>query len=159
MANIELAYRVRMTCWHGQAEGESIGTNGLGPCLGMIIRKGGQVYCGHMSCAIGLGLPEQKAANLNRIRISTHGVLVNTKVTKPVDAIAFASGQPDATTKAMHAVAKEYFETKEEMHKNFGIYWKDGKVQFAAENDKMAGAQTSPGPESEYDMDGPFNVK
>jgi len=156
MTCIPVYYQVHMSYSHKEPESKSIGTDGLGPCLGIIIRAKGQVFCGHMSCEI---VP--MGDGVKKIHQIASRLLIIQNL-KPIDSIYFASGSPrDKTTKTMHAAINEVLGTDADLQTGFGIYWKDGKVGVLPKvTDSVLGTVKSPrDPTQPNTKAGPFNVR
>ncbi len=155
--NVQVYYQVCMSYAHKEPESRSIGTCGLGPCLGILARSHGQVFCGHMSCGL-TGIAEHRA----RIMESARTLMVIQNLA-PIDELYFAAGAPDTSTRWMaEAISRLFFpdNTPLGINRAFGIFWKGGDVGFLPlVNDTVQGTVRSPRDPSQPDEpDGPFNV-
>ncbi|KAN0040203.1 hypothetical protein ACTA71_012093 [Dictyostelium dimigraforme] len=146
---VQVSYKVHMTYYH-ESTG-SIGTDGLGPCVGIIAKKtNGSIFCAHIASSLS-GIP----SNVPIITAKTTE-LIN-KYLKNADLVEMscASGNiKDSSATAIHKGLVDAYGTKvKALVQGTGIYFKDGAVGLV-QADTIKG--TTEGPS---DDNGPMDIK
>lgn len=150
MANVD--WQVYMTHALSVPSSSSVGTDGLGPCLGVIIRESNRIICIHLSCSKRAGSPRvPEIGAMGDITTLTHKLWTSLAI--KADGIWTASGQPDNTTKAMDMGTFAYYGVK--MKKGFGIYWKAGQCSLLAGWNENITPKLG---QSENSTNGPFDI-
>ncbi|EAL65506.1 hypothetical protein DDB_G0283783 [Dictyostelium discoideum AX4] len=149
MVVITVSYKVHMT-YYSESAG-SIGTDGIGPCVGIIAKKtNGTTFCAHIASSI-----QGIDANLPSITSKTTE-LIN-KYLKNVDLVEMSCVTGNLKDKSANAIYKgitnAYGAKVKALVEGTGIYFKDGAVGVVkAETIKG----TVEGPNA---FDGPMDVK
>lgn len=149
MPIINIDYQVFMTYGHAVPAATTIGTDGLGPCLGIVARRNdGQIFCGHLACSLA-GLP----ANKDRIKAAAKAILLaNVGAADAVGRVDCASSQNDPTMRWMFEAAQETY-ADVGFQQGFGIYWNGAAVAVVDMATELSGAVKGP-----HDDAGPLDV-
>jgi hypothetical protein len=151
MPTINIDYQVFMTYSHEVTSNVTIGTDGLGPCIGIIATKiNGNIFCGHLACTLAA-----TPANAAAIKAQTIAVLAAQMGAKDeVENVYCASGQPnDRSSKwMMEAIVSAYSKTS--FKQGSLIYWNGANPEISDDfNTTLTG--TTEGPK---DDSGPFEA-
>jgi hypothetical protein len=151
MATITVDQQVFMTHGDAVAKAQSIGTDGLGPCVGLIAVLGnGKVFCGHFACSV-TGEPKNK--DLVKAK-ATALLAAQIGPAAGVQAVHCATGNlREPTAKWMIEAVKEHYKIGV-MIEATGIYWAGNEPHPVPANTKLAGR--AKGDTSE---NGPLEVK
>ncbi|KAM9967469.1 hypothetical protein ACTFIW_001553 [Dictyostelium discoideum] len=149
MVVITVSYKVHMT-YYSESAG-SIGTDGLGPCVGIIAKKtNGTTFCAHIASSI-----QGTDANLPSITTKTTE-LIN-KYLKNADLVEMSCATGNLKDKSATAIYKgltnAYGAKVKALVQGTGIYFKDGAVGVV-QAETIKG--TVEGPNA---FDGPMDVK
>lgn len=151
MTTIIIDYEVFMTHCHQVAANTSIGTDGLGPCIGIIAPKtDGSIFCGHLACSIA-ALP----ANQATITAKAQAVMLANLGTKAeVENVYCATGnlKDKSALWMLNGITATY--AKVSYKEGTGIYWDKTKPIIISLPDSLNG--TTKGSQTD---DGPMEVK
>jgi hypothetical protein len=120
MATIPVDHQVFMTHSHTVPKAQSIGTDGLGPCVGLIAVLGnGSVTCGHLACSLS-GEPKNK----DTVKARTTALLAaQLGPAAGVQVVHCATGNlKEPTARWMLEALKEHYKTSATIEAT-GIYW------------------------------------
>ncbi|KAN0022159.1 hypothetical protein ACTFIU_004328 [Dictyostelium citrinum] len=144
--SVTVDYLVHMT--HDHTNDTSIGTDGLGTCVGIIARlNNGNTYCGHLSCEM-----QGIAANVQTITERTQTIMNERLNPINVASLHVATTSNGLDTNAMiTGIQNTYPAIVVTRLEGTGLYWDGNNV--AAINNSVIG--TTQGP---TDDQGPLNV-
>ncbi|KAF2074208.1 hypothetical protein CYY_004494 [Polysphondylium violaceum] len=152
MTVITVDYAVFMTQYHNITDQQSIGTDGLGPCIGIVAhKKDNTVFCAHLACSI---VPSN-ADNIKLITEKSKTVLTPYLNSKDVSTIFYVSGNPrDKSADAMFQGLQAVYGANT-LNTGNGVYW-DKKLKTAIATGAQTIVGTTKGPQ---DDNGPIEVK
>lgn len=147
MTTVSINYQVFMTHCHQTNKSNSIGTDGLGPCVGIIAtKKDGTIFCGHLACSIAA-----TPGNQDSITSKAAAIMLAQAGTKDqVENVYCATSNiKDKSAKWMiDGITSTY--SKVSYNEGNGIYWDKTKpivTQFGTNlNGTTKGNQTDDGP-------------
>jgi hypothetical protein len=163
----EVNWLVYMSYGISVPEKLSIGTQGCGPCLGIIIRSNKRVICVHMSCDVVVIPSRNEAKQPEYFRLQsqianyTLKLWQNARIPPQGVELYMTAGGPDESTRAMHAATNIFFGKNEPLGSSNGIYWDGAKHQlleggmFGEELTKNQGESEG----SDNSGKGPFNIR
>jgi hypothetical protein len=143
----------------------SVGTQGCGPCLGIIIELNSRVICIHMSSDF---IPKNTGKVADQPEFfRQHSQLVkivfelwgSTKIPGVITSLHLTSSMPDPSTKAMYAGTNLYFKRNEPLGRSDGIYWNGKEVkllQGGFSGEALSGKNKTDGEDNSGK--GPFNI-
>lgn len=152
MVTLNINYQVFMTYTHSLEKTNTIGTDGLATCVGIIAtyKNNDNIFCGHMSCSIS-GMP----SNETSIKEKTKELILKYLGTKEaVDNVYCCTASlKEPTSKWMLEAIKETY-SKVSYKEGNGIYWNSTNPVIIGMADHLDGATKGPNSEN-----GPFDVK
>ena len=140
-------YEVKMTYHKIVNTSQSIGTDGCGPCVGIIAQlANGTVFCGHLACSVS-GMPNNK----EKVKKGAKKVISDAMKSSgaQVKEVYYASGLSDTTAKWIIEAINEAYTgkiqtTTETLKRKYkGIAWVSNSVTYChlAKNDGVKGGQ------------------
>ncbi|KAN0041043.1 hypothetical protein ACTFIV_003579 [Dictyostelium citrinum] len=149
MVVVTVSYKVHMTYYSESAS--SIGTDGLGPCVGLIARKtNGSTFCAHIASSI-----QGTDPNLPTITSKTTELINKYLKNADLTQMSCATGNMnDKSAKAIYqGLVNAYGSKVKPLVQGTGIYFKDGAVNVV-QADTIKGTVEGPN-----DLNGPMDIQ
>ena len=140
MAVVDVEVAVSMSCYSTVAAGTSIGTDGLGTCVGIVIVGRNGTFCGHMACLIavpgGPGTPAfERVKNSARVKLQD----IDLGGVGKIEVVGICSSGADHSTEAIKAGFLEVFDAAERFDGTC-IYYRDRGL--SGNDNTLRGART-----------------